>query len=390
MLTGSEAESASSDVDAPSSRQSSTEAKTWSFRVFVCLQDGQTFSNLLDERKQQLETSLASASVISWACVHPSPLAFQDLDGMYLEGFVHASTLIRLGSLQRVLPKKLKTAAFEIMFTHFEEVKPGPGKNYMCHPTIKSFLEETSLDPLASDKRLRVDYRGSSASHLEIIQAKTWFGRGTMRCSDLKQVAAIFSSENVAQHRQATLMSAKVITLACADSLGPESAASSTIQVEVLVHSSNKIRRGTLESWLHPAQHDQIVKFAWEAVQTGQGRPYSSNPTVQKFLEESTLDPPAGVAGKRPRIDLVGPSGLSPKKCGRKPGYRKPRPGDADDAAGSAAGAGPAPAADTPSRAAPRHSLTSAGASQTPGSGSAALPSTTKRAPRRTQLTVRG
>ena len=65
MLTGSEAESASSDVDAPSSRESGREAKTWSFSVLVRLEDGQTFSNLLDMRKKQLETSLASASVIS-------------------------------------------------------------------------------------------------------------------------------------------------------------------------------------------------------------------------------------------------------------------------------------------------------------------------------------
>ena len=106
MLTASEAESASSDVDAPNSRESGRQAKTWSFRVFVRLEDCQTFSNLLDiMRTQQMETSLASASVISWACVHPSPLAFQDLNGMYLEGFVHALTLIRLGSLQRVLPE---------------------------------------------------------------------------------------------------------------------------------------------------------------------------------------------------------------------------------------------------------------------------------------------
>ena len=312
MLTASDGESdpesASSDVDAPNFRRS----RTWSFRFFVRLQDDQTFSNLLDTREQLLQSSLPSGSVISWACV--PPLASQDLNGMYLEGFVHASTPIRLGSLQRVLPEKLVTQAGEIMEAAFEEVKPGPGIHYMSHPTIKAFLEETSLNPLASDKRMRVDYRGSSASHSEIMQGKTWFGRGTMRCSDLKQVAAIFSSENVAQHRQATLMSAKVITFACADPLGPESAASSTIQVEVLVHSSNNIRRRTLESWLHPAQHDQIVMFEWEAVQTGQGRPYSGNPTVQKFLEESTLDPP--VAGKRPRIDLAGPSGLSPKKCG--------------------------------------------------------------------------
>ena len=63
------------------------------------------------------------------------------------------------------------------------------------------------------------------------------------------------------------------------------------------------------------------------------------DPTVQKFLEETTLDP--AVAGKRPRIDLAGPRGVSPKKEGRKPGWRKPRCGDAADATGLAEAARP-------------------------------------------------
>jgi hypothetical protein len=41
------------------------------------------------------------------------------------------------------------------------ESDPCPGKNYMCPPTIKTFLDETSLDPFVSDKRKQVDYRGS-------------------------------------------------------------------------------------------------------------------------------------------------------------------------------------------------------------------------------------
>ena len=39
-------------------------AQTWFFRAFVCLKDSQTFSNLLDVRKQELETSLAG-----WDCI---------------------------------------------------------------------------------------------------------------------------------------------------------------------------------------------------------------------------------------------------------------------------------------------------------------------------------
>ena len=147
--------------------------------------------------------------------------------------------------------------------------------------------------------------------------------------------SAIFRSENVAHRQAATLRSADVITFACASPRAPESAASSTVQVVVLLHSSTHIRRTTLEAWLDPARNPQIEKFEWSAIQTGKGHPYSRDPTVQQFLEGSALDLP--VAGKRLLIDLAGPSGHSPKKCGRKtqptpptlqdpPRARDPRP----------------------------------------------------------------
>ena len=93
-------------------------------------------------------------------CSYPVP-SLEDPNGGHFEGFVHASTHIRLGSLRRVLPEKQTTDAGEIMDVTFEEVNPGPGKDYMYHPTIKTFLEETSLDLHVSDKRKRVDYSGS-------------------------------------------------------------------------------------------------------------------------------------------------------------------------------------------------------------------------------------
>ena len=147
MLAGSESESATPEINHPS--ESGRKAQTWFFRAFVRLKDGQTFSKLLDSRKQQLETTLASASVISCACAYTTPLESHNSNYLILEGFVHASTKIRLGSLKRVLQEKLETDAGEIVEVAFQEVKPGPGKDYMCHPTIKTFLEKTSLDPLA-------------------------------------------------------------------------------------------------------------------------------------------------------------------------------------------------------------------------------------------------
>jgi hypothetical protein len=43
-----------------------------SFRGCDCLKDGQTVSNILDERKLQMDTAVASASAISWACTNPA------------------------------------------------------------------------------------------------------------------------------------------------------------------------------------------------------------------------------------------------------------------------------------------------------------------------------
>ena len=85
--------------------------------------------------------------------------------------------------------------AGEIIQVAFEEVHPGPGNDYMDHPSIQKFLDETSLDPLTPDKKKRIDYRGSSANDWELVHTKTWFGRGSVRCLDLERVTEIFKSE---------------------------------------------------------------------------------------------------------------------------------------------------------------------------------------------------
>ena len=84
MLAGSESESATPEINDPS--ESGRKAQTWFFRALVCLKDGQTFSNILDALKQQLETSLAAASVILWACANTTLLENQDSNCIYLEG----------------------------------------------------------------------------------------------------------------------------------------------------------------------------------------------------------------------------------------------------------------------------------------------------------------
>ena len=58
--------------------------------------DGKTFSDLVNAHKKQLETFLATATVITWAFADTAGLKTQILDGVYLEGFVHASTQIQV------------------------------------------------------------------------------------------------------------------------------------------------------------------------------------------------------------------------------------------------------------------------------------------------------
>ena len=89
--------------------------------------------------------------------------------------------------------------------------------------------------------------------------------------------------------------------------------------------------RPTLEAWLDPATNQLVVKFEWNAILAGKGTPYQRDPTVQRFLGETTLDPT--VAGKRQSVHLACRSCVSPKKVGLVQGWRMPQPGDAADAA---------------------------------------------------------
>ena len=129
-------ESAKPEINEPS--ESGKMAQTWFFRAFICLKDGQTFSNLLDEHKQQLETSLASA-VISWACAITVQTLLETQDSnhdcVWLEGFVHSSTYIWLGSLKCVILGKQDTDAGDI-------VEAAPARITCVTPQSRHFLEK--------------------------------------------------------------------------------------------------------------------------------------------------------------------------------------------------------------------------------------------------------
>ena len=51
----------------PNSHDIEQQADTWVFKVIVHLDNGEHFSEVFNARKQQLEHSLSTASVISWA-----------------------------------------------------------------------------------------------------------------------------------------------------------------------------------------------------------------------------------------------------------------------------------------------------------------------------------
>ena len=96
----------------------------------------------MDARKEQLDRSLNSGSVVSWAwaCASTAEQVSQDFNCVHLEGFIHNATQIRLGSLKRVLPENRMMDAGEIIRVAFEEVHPGPGNDYMDYPSIQKFL----------------------------------------------------------------------------------------------------------------------------------------------------------------------------------------------------------------------------------------------------------
>ena len=82
-----------------------------------------------------------------------------------------------------MLPEKVMRDIIEIIQGTFEEIHPLGQVVAMTteHPIIKTYLEETTLDPFACSikKRLRKDFRGSSAIIFQINASKTWFGHGT-------------------------------------------------------------------------------------------------------------------------------------------------------------------------------------------------------------------
>ena len=60
------------DMDNPSSHENELQAETSFFKIRVCLDYERDFSDVLDACKQQLELSLSTVSVMSWAACSDS------------------------------------------------------------------------------------------------------------------------------------------------------------------------------------------------------------------------------------------------------------------------------------------------------------------------------
>ena len=102
-------------LDDLSSHDIEQRADTWSFKVIVRLDNGGDFSEVLNARKQQLERSHSTVSVILWAACPDS--GSENLGAQLYECFVHdgSSNQIRMGTLKRVLPEKVVSDAVEVI-----------------------------------------------------------------------------------------------------------------------------------------------------------------------------------------------------------------------------------------------------------------------------------
>ena len=278
-------------------------SETWFFEIIVRLRHDRNFSDLLKAREHERQSCLDSASEIGSCLDSASEISWarsqteSEIPGtLRLEGFVHdgSSNKITLNSLKRLLPEGEMTDAGEIIKTLFDEVKPGRGNNFKDCPKIRTFLKATTLNPLEG-KRLRVDFRGSSEVCYGLVtRAKTWVWKGSMRCSNAAHVESIFRSDLVAHRQKSRLGSASVIAFACSSS---DVEVPGIMEVDLLVHSCEHIQLATLQSWLNPDNIPEIVKNKWECIETGKGKSYMKHPTVETFLQGTTLDPPS--AGKR-------------------------------------------------------------------------------------------
>ena len=75
------------NMDDSSSHENELQAETWFLNITLCLEDDRDFSDVLNTCKQQLECSLSTVSVISWAAYQDS--CAENSGSQQYEGFLH-------------------------------------------------------------------------------------------------------------------------------------------------------------------------------------------------------------------------------------------------------------------------------------------------------------
>ena len=323
-------------------------AHTWLFRATV---DGNlvasdscpnsTFKALLDSRKARQEECLGVADTITFTC---SDLSGTEPRTFSVEGFIHGCREIGGCSLNQWLPMNHIP---ELKAIDFEPVYPGHGQldpRYRKHPTIQKFLAETSLEPSVDGKGLRFDFHGSSAEpkrpHLE--ESNTWLLRARFLFTGDRNFSHVLADR--LDREKTYLQTASLIAYACSDD-----SATGTMQVEILVHAKwgNHIMRGTLMRWLDIDDIHELQELEIEPIRPGERKPYTSDPTVRKFYDETALaGDPAAAAGKRLRVIHLGTEEVN--KGGRPKGSTKAAKAAAARAAADAAADTAAPATPSP------------------------------------------
>ena len=123
-----------------------------------------TFKAILDSQKDcgNQDKWLGSAETISFSSSDLSGTGPWTFD---VEGFVHGRGKIGSCSLNQWLSTNhhtdLKAIKFDAGYPWNGQLNP----RYTKEPTIKAFLDKTTIEPSVDGKLLRVDYHGSSAEH---------------------------------------------------------------------------------------------------------------------------------------------------------------------------------------------------------------------------------
>ena len=152
--------------------------------------------------------------------------------------------------------------------------------------------EESDSEPALDDP----------SSHLIEQRADTWFFKVIVRLDNGGDFSEVLNARK--QQLVLGLSTVSVILWAACPDSGSEN--SGAQQYEGFVHggSSHQIRMGSLKRVLSEkvvSDAIEIIQATFQEIHPGRGNDYTEHPIIKKYLEETTLDPPARLrrAGRR-------------------------------------------------------------------------------------------